>query len=76
METRIKSRVECGIEDARVNVTRDGSRFEIRVVSPAFEGLSRVKKQQLVYASIQDLISDGSVHAVTIEALTPAEANE
>ena len=47
--------------------------MEVVVVSSAFEGVSRVRKQQLVYAAIAELIRDGALHAVTIRAYTPAE---
>jgi acid stress-induced BolA-like protein IbaG/YrbA len=33
--------------------------------------MSRVKKQQAVYACIQEYIADGRLHAVTIKAETP-----
>jgi acid stress-induced BolA-like protein IbaG/YrbA len=42
-------------------------------VSDAFESLSRVQKQQKVYACITGYLEDGRLHAVTIRALTPAE---
>ena len=70
----LQERIESAISDAVVAVSGEGNRFEIRVVAQAFEGLSRVKRQQAVYAAIGDLISSGAVHAVTIRALTPAEA--
>jgi acid stress-induced BolA-like protein IbaG/YrbA len=40
--------------------------YTIRVASSAFEGLSRVKQQQLVYTAIAELMSgdDAPVHAV------------
>ena len=37
-------------------------------------GLRPVRRQQLVYAAVNDLIRDGSLHAINIKALTPAEA--
>lgn len=70
----LQERIESAIPEAVVAVSGEGNRFEIRVVAQAFEGLSRVKRQQVVYAAIGDLISSGAVHAVTIRALTPAEA--
>ncbi|MYD96087.1 MAG: BolA/IbaG family iron-sulfur metabolism protein [Gammaproteobacteria bacterium] len=70
----LQERIESAIPEAVVEVSGEGNRFEIRVVAQAFEGLSRVKRQQAVYAAIGDLISSGAVHAVTIRALTPAEA--
>ena len=74
MTEDLQQRIESAISDADVVVAGEGNRFEIRVVAEAFEGLSRVKRQQAVYAAIGDLISSGAVHAVTIRALTPAEA--
>jgi acid stress-induced BolA-like protein IbaG/YrbA len=45
---------------------RGPGHFEIRVVSAAFEGLSRVRQQQLVYGAIAHLMKgDGApVHAI------------
>ncbi|MCR9278431.1 MAG: BolA/IbaG family iron-sulfur metabolism protein [Pseudomonadaceae bacterium] len=42
-------------------------------MSAAFEGLNRVKRQQAVYACLNDYIADGSLHAVTITAQSPSE---
>jgi acid stress-induced BolA-like protein IbaG/YrbA len=49
----------------------EGNRATIAVVSGHFAGMSRVKKQQEVYACIADLISSGALHAVTIKAAIP-----
>lgn len=70
----IESRLRAALPEAKVAVEGAGNRFEIRVVADAFEGVSRVKRQQLVYAAIQDLIASGAIHAVTIKASTRAEA--
>ena len=70
----VRSRVEAAFDGADIAVAAEGNRCEVRVVSDAFSGLSRVKRQQAVYAAIRDLIADGTVHAVTIRALTPDEA--
>jgi len=70
METRIGER----LPGSTVTVSGDGYRWTIEVVSDAFEGQSRVKKQQMVYSAIEPLIRSGAVHAVTIVARTPAEA--
>ena len=54
-------------EGSEIEITSGGPRhFEIRVSSRAFEGLSRVKQQQLVYAAITDLMAgnDAPVHAI------------
>jgi acid stress-induced BolA-like protein IbaG/YrbA len=54
-----------------VSVSVDGNRATINVVASVFAGMSRVKKQQEVYACIADLIADGALHAVTIKADAP-----
>ena len=71
MNEAISAAVASGIEDAEVDVVLEGNRALITVVSPAFEGLSRVQKQQKVYACIDNFIKDGTLHAVTIRAETP-----
>lgn len=72
MQEEITRRVLDAIADATVSVAVDGNRAMIDVVSPVFSDLSRVKKQQLVYACIEDLIASGDLHAVTIKADIPA----
>lgn len=69
----LKSRLEEAFNDAEVDVAGEGNRFEIHIVSAAFEGLNRVRRQQAVYAVIGDLIASGAIHAVTIRASTPDE---
>jgi acid stress-induced BolA-like protein IbaG/YrbA len=57
----------------QVLVGGDGRHFEITVVSGQFEGQRPVKKQQMVYAVLNEKIADGSIHAVMMKTLTPAE---
>lgn len=49
------------------------SHFNLVVVSEAFEGLSRVNRQRAVNAAVAAELA-GPVHALSIRALTPAEA--
>jgi acid stress-induced BolA-like protein IbaG/YrbA len=71
MQDDVKSRVETAIPGAQVTVEIEGNRAAIAVISEHFDGMSRVKKQQEVYACIQDLIASGALHAVSIKAETP-----
>lgn len=52
---------------------QEGYHNEIQVVSEVFEGVSAVKRQQMVYKPLTELITGGTVHAVKISALTPSE---
>ena len=70
----IRDQLTPGDGEPEVEVVVDGNRASITVISAVFEGMNRVKKQQAVYACIDSFIADGRLHAVTIRALTPAEA--
>ncbi|HSG87722.1 MAG TPA: BolA/IbaG family iron-sulfur metabolism protein [Pseudomonadales bacterium] len=69
----VSALVEAGLASCRVEVEGGGGKFEVTVVGEVFDGLSPVKRQQLVYATLKEVIADGSVHAVTIRTFTPAQ---
>jgi acid stress-induced BolA-like protein IbaG/YrbA len=69
----IEALLRAGLEDCEVSVSGEGNHFDILVVGEVFEGLRPVKKQQTVYAVLQQQIADGSIHAVNIRTYTPAE---
>jgi acid stress-induced BolA-like protein IbaG/YrbA len=71
MQNEVQKRIENAIPDSQVLVEIDGNRASISVNSPLFDGMSRVKKQQEIYACIEDLIASGDLHAVTIKAEAP-----
>lgn len=56
-----------------VHVSGDGSHFQVIAVGELFAELSRVKKQQAVYAPLMPFIADNRMHAVSIKTYTPAE---
>ncbi|MCC5450846.1 BolA family transcriptional regulator [Rheinheimera sp. UJ51] len=58
---------------AEVYVKADGSHYAVTAVGDCFDGLSRVKQQQLVYSPLMAAIADGSMHAVSIKAFTPQQ---
>ena len=51
---------------------RSGAHFSLRIVSARFQGLPRVARHRLVYDAVRPWMADG-VHALAIEARTPAE---
>ena len=63
--------LRASFPDAEISVLLDGSHVEITVVTPEFEGLRSVARQQRVYAPLAALIADGTLHAVNITAQTP-----
>ena len=48
----------------------------ITVVSEKFSGLSMVKQQQGVMASLTEPLATGRLHAVTIKSYTPSQWQE
>ncbi|MDF7670435.1 BolA family iron metabolism protein IbaG [Orbaceae bacterium ESL0721] len=51
----------------------DGSHFQVIAVGELFADLSRVKKQQAIYAPLSPFIADNSIHALSIKTYTPTE---
>jgi BolA protein len=51
---------------------RGETHFRIRIVSPAFTGLSRLERHRLIYGALAEEIKE-RVHALTIEAFAPNE---
>ncbi len=54
---------------------REGGHYSVRIVSPRFIDLSRVARHRLVYDALSEGFRQG-IHALAIEALSPAEAEE
>lgn len=74
METNeIQAVLEQALTLDEVHVSGDGSHFQVIAVGEMFADLSRVKKQQAVYAPLMQFIADNRIHAVSIKAYTPAE---
>lgn len=49
-----------------------GGHFRVLVVSPRFDGLSRVAAQRLVYGALGDLMTS-QIHALEMRTLTPQQ---
>ncbi|SBT18621.1 transcriptional regulator BolA [Marinomonas gallaica] len=71
--SEVKALLESKIEGSQVTSLGEGCNFQIIVVAEAFEGLNTVKRQQLVYSHLQDAISSGAIHAVTMKTYTPVQ---
>jgi len=70
----IQALIEQGIAGARAIVQGDdGRHYQAIVIAEQFAGLSAVKKQQLVYATINAQVASGEIHAISLQTLTPAE---
>jgi acid stress-induced BolA-like protein IbaG/YrbA len=68
----IRQAIAAGLECEHVAVDGDGQHFEALIISTAFEGLSRVRRHQLVYGVLGDRMR-AEIHALSMQTLTPAE---
>ena len=68
----IRQSIVAGLECHHVEVAGDGQHWEAVIVSAAFDGLSRIKQHQLVYAAMGDRMRE-EVHALSMQTLTPAQ---
>lgn len=67
----LRQAIAAAIPDAEIDVRNvSPGHFEIDVVSPVFEGRSRVQQQQLVYAAIAPLMSGDPAPVHAIDRLT------
>ena len=69
----VKQLIMAGLPECEVTVNGDGSHFDAVVVGDVFAGQSLVKKQQLVYATVNEQITSGKLHALSIKTYTPDE---
>ncbi len=71
---QVKSRIKTALPDAKVQVDSEDLRhFEALVISPTFAGERPVRRQQMVYAALNEFLSSGRLHALTLKTLTPEE---
>jgi BolA family transcriptional regulator, general stress-responsive regulator len=67
---------ESALHAGHSGARREGeSHFRVRIVSPAFAGLSRLDRQRRVYDVLREELT-GRVHALSLAALTPEETNQ
>ncbi|MFT2109787.1 BolA family protein [Marinomonas sp. 2405UD68-3] len=71
----VQKLLESSIPNSTVAAQGEGCNFQVTIVSSSFEGLSTVKRQQLVYSYLQEAIASGAIHAVTMKTLTPEQNN-
>lgn len=69
----VKNLIEQGIPGSQAIVSGEGCNLSATVISDVFEGKSMVQEQKMVYATVNQLISNGQLHALGIKALTNAE---
>ena len=70
--TQVRDFIAAGLTCEYLHVDGDGRHFFATIVSAEFEGLSRVRRHQRVYATLGDRMRE-QIHALSMKTLTPAE---
>jgi acid stress-induced BolA-like protein IbaG/YrbA len=68
----VQQYIAAGLPCTLVQVEGDGRHFFATIVSAEFEGLSRIRRHQRVYAALGDRMRE-EIHALSMKTLTPAE---
>lgn len=68
----IAAMIKDALPDAQVemiDLAGDNNHWKAVIISSAFEGLSRIKQHQLVYAALKGKMdgADGELHALALE---------
>ncbi len=68
-ELRTKLQADMPAAEIAVRDTKGtGDHFAVEVAAPEFKDLSRLDQHRKVYASLQEQLDDGSVHALSIKS--------
>jgi len=68
----VRDYIAAGLSCTVLQVEGDGRHFFATIVSPEFEGMSRVRRHQRVYAALGDRMRE-QIHALSMKTLTPTE---
>jgi len=72
---QVRSAITQALPDATVDVedlTGGGDHLQVKVVSSAFSGLSRVKQHQLVYGALRSELASEALHARAVQTSLPS----
>ena len=72
---QVKAAIHRALPDAAVEVedlTGGGDHLQVKVVSGAFAGLSRIRQHQLVYGALRQELASEAIHALALNTSTPS----
>ena len=75
-QAELRTLLEAGLPGCEIELMAEGNKIGLRLTGDVFEGLNRVKRQQLVYGLLNEKISTGEIHAVSMDCKTTAERAE
>ena len=72
--SQITTELDAQLSDCQVSVEGGDGKYLVTVIGDVFEGLNAVKRQQTIYKILNEHISSGAIHAVTMRLMTVAES--
>ncbi len=69
----VKTFLKKALPEADIITDGEGCSLNVIIISNEFEQLSVVKRQKIVYEHLGPLITEGTVHAVSMQTFTPQE---
>ena len=66
--------LDAELSDCQVTVEGGDGKYLVTVIGDVFEGLNAVKRQQTIYKILNEHISSGAIHAVTMRLMSVAES--
>ena len=69
----IEDELRSAFPNSEVAALSEGNLLELNIEAEQFKNISKVKRQQMIYAVINHRIKTGEVHAVSINATSPDE---
>jgi acid stress-induced BolA-like protein IbaG/YrbA len=71
--TELENLISAGLPCEYIQVEGDGRHWQATIVSPEFEGKSRIQRHQRVYKTLGAKMLTDEVHALSMHTVTPAE---
>jgi acid stress-induced BolA-like protein IbaG/YrbA len=71
---QVREFITAGLPCTHIELEGDGQHFFATIVSTEFEGLTRIRRHQRVYAALGDRMRQ-QIHALSMKTLTTPEAN-
>ncbi len=71
--SQINTLLEAELSDCQIKVDGGDGKYLVTVIGDMFEGLNAVKRQQAIYKILNEHITSGAIHAVTMNLMTVSE---
>lgn len=72
--SQITNLLDAELSECQVTIDGGDGKYLVTVIGDVFEGLNAVKRQQTIYKILNEHITSGAIHAVTMNLMTAKES--